>query len=179
MLTFLDTRFVIPLWPLKQQLENPLFHRWLFTGLNKIFTYTLSFVLSRVVLLPYYQGMPLQLVPALTFFIPTPWLPAAPCPWPQPLWAQAKPSPPLSSVLLQLLSCPHAAFPSRNTCIYTSLCRAVSPACLGCSPGCPCAGRLICAVYGGFQLFCSCFSKQDVKHLEILFNFFPQIFWSM
>lgn len=36
---------------------------------------------------------------------------------------------------------------------------------------CPCTIGLICAVYGGFQLFCNCFSKRAVKHLEILSNF--------
>lgn len=36
---------------------------------------------------------------------------------------------------------------------------------------CLCSVGLICAVYGGFQLFSSCFSKWAVKHLEILSNF--------
>lgn len=36
---------------------------------------------------------------------------------------------------------------------------------------CPCSVGLICAVYGGFQLFYSCFSKWAVKHLEILSHF--------
>lgn len=45
-----------------------------------------------------------------------------------------------------------------------------------CKPGvdgmlptdCPHAVGFICAVHGGFQLVCRCFSKQSVKHLEIL-----------
>lgn len=35
----------------------------------------------------------------------------------------------------------------------------------------PCVVVLICAVYGGFQLVYSCFSKWAVKHLEILSHF--------
>lgn len=78
-----------------------------------------------------------------------------------------EPSPPLPITLLQRLPHLHAAFPSRNTCLHLTMQSREPSAPGGLLTRCACTVGLICAMYRGFQLFYSCFSKWVVKHFNL------------